>query len=112
MTAYAIALLEELEFGPDIVSYLHRIDATLEPFEGRFLVHGTRPEVVEGPFAGDGVVIGFPSLEQAKAWYASPAYAALIPLRTQHSRSTVFFLKGVAPGYRAASLLDKLQAQR
>lgn len=109
MPAYAIGLLEDLHVGPDILSYLARIDATLQAFEGRFRVHGTRPELVEGSFAGDCVVIGFPSMAQARAWYASPAYAALIPLRTQHSRSTVFFLEGVEPGYRAASLLDKLQ---
>ena len=111
MPAYAIGLLEDLQFGPDIVDYLQRIDASLSPFEGQFLVHGTRPDVVEGAYAGDCVVIAFPSMAQAKAWYASPAYAALIPLRTRHSRSTVFFLEGLAPGYRAASLLDKLAAK-
>lgn len=110
MPAYAIGLLEDLQFGPDIVSYLQRIDETLLPFEGAFLVHGTRPQVVEGAFAGDCVVIGFPSMAQAKAWYASAEYAELIPLRARHSRSTVFFLEGLEAGYRAATLLDKLSA--
>lgn len=109
--AYAVGLLDDLQFGPDIVTYLQRIDASLEPFGGAFLVHGTRPEVKEGVFAGDCVVIGFPSMEQARAWYDSDAYAALIPLRTRHSRSTVFLLQGVKePHYRAASLLQKRNA--
>ena len=109
MTAYAVGLLEDLQFGPDIVDYLQRIDASLKPFEGEFLVHGTRPELREGAFGGDCVLIGFPSMQQARDWYDSPAYAALIPLRTRHSRSTVFLLEGVkTPDYRAASLLDKL----
>lgn len=109
MTAYAIGLLDDLQFGPDIVTYLQRIDATLEPFGGEFLVHGTRPEMKEGAFGGDCVVIGFPSMAQARAWYESDAYAPLIPLRTQHSRSMVFLLEGVKEvPYRAATLLDKL----
>jgi len=112
MTAYAIGLLNDLQFGPDIVAYLERIDASLEPFGGTFLVHGVRPEVKEGVFDGDCVVIGFPTIDQAREWYASEAYAELIPLRTRHSKSTVFFLDGVAPDYRAASLLAKLGAGR
>lgn len=109
MSAYAIGLLEDLQFGPDIVTYLQRIDATLAPFGGEFLVHGTRPELKEGKFDGDCVVIAFPSMEQARAWYDSDAYAPLIPMRTQHSRSTVFLLEGVKEvPYRAAGLLEKL----
>ena len=109
MTAYAIGLLEDLQFGPDIVTYLQRIDATQAPFRGEFLVHGTRPELKEGKFGGDCVVIAFPSMEQARAWYDSDAYAPLIPMRTQHSRSTVFLLEGVKEvPYRAVGLLQKL----
>lgn len=111
MTAYAIGLLDDLDFGPDIVTYLERIDATLEPYGGAFLVHGTRPEVKEGVFPGDCVVIGFPSIEHARGWYDSEAYAKLIPLRARHSRSTVLLLDGVKDlDYRAAFLLEKLGA--
>lgn len=110
MTAYAIGLLNELQFGPDIVTYLERIDATLEPFGGEFLVHGTRPLVKEGEFPGDCVVIGFPSMTQAEAWYSSKTYTELVPLRARHAQSTVLLFEGVAPGYQAASLLKKIQA--
>lgn len=109
MTAYAVGLLHNLQFGPDIVAYLERIDASLEPFGGAFLVHGTRPQMKEGEFDGDCVVISFPCMAQAEAWYASDVYAELIPLRARHAQCTVFLLDGVAPGYRAAALLDKLQ---
>lgn len=108
MTAYAIGLLDGLQFGPDIVAYLERIDASLEPFDGEFLVHGTRPLVKEGGFDGDCVIIRFPSMVKAQAWYASETYAELVPLRARHARSTVFLLDGVAPGYRADSFLPTL----
>lgn len=108
MTAYAIALLSDLQFGPDIVTYLQRIDDSLVPFGGTFLVHGVRPQVVEGSFGGDCIVLSFPDIDKARAWYTSQAYADLIPLRTRHAQSTVMLLEGVEPGYQASSLLVKL----
>jgi uncharacterized protein (DUF1330 family) len=48
MTAYALAHVHHTNFGPELVEYLRRIDATLEPFDGRFLVHGGPVEAVEG----------------------------------------------------------------
>lgn len=38
--AYAIAYLRQVDFGEAIVDYLQRIDATLAPHGGHFLVHG------------------------------------------------------------------------
>ena len=36
MPAYAVAHLRNVNMGPSIEEYLQRIDATLEPFAGRF----------------------------------------------------------------------------
>ena len=107
MPAYAIAHLRSVDFGADIVEYLQRIDATLEPFGGHFVIHGETPEVLEDEFPGTIVVIGFPDREAAAAWYASPAYQEILPLRTRNSDGTAFLIDGVAPGYRAASFLEK-----
>jgi uncharacterized protein (DUF1330 family) len=106
MPAYAIANLSNVDFNADIVRYLQEIDDTLTPFGGRFLVHGTTPEVIEGPWADATVIIEFPHVEAARAWYASPAYLELLPLRTENSDSTAAILDGVGPGYRAASFLE------
>jgi uncharacterized protein (DUF1330 family) len=32
-------------------------------------------------------VLEFPDVERAKQWHASPAYQAIIPLRTQNART-------------------------
>jgi len=108
MTAYAIAYLRDLRFGPDIVAYLQAIDATLAPHGGRFLVHGSSAEVLEGPFSGDVVVAAFPDRAQASAWYASPAYQAILPLRTRNARGWVVLVDGAGEGHRATDLLRKL----
>lgn len=112
MTAYAVAHLRSVDFGPDIVRYLQEIDATLEEFGGRFLVHGTDPEVVEGPWPGHLVLVEFPDIEQARAWYASPGYQAILPLRTENSDGSAILVEGVAPGYRATNYLDKVAGRR
>lgn len=107
MSAYAIAHLRTVDFGADIVEYLQRIDATLEPFDGRFVIHGSTPEMLEDDFPGTIVVIGFPDREAAAAWYASPGYQEILPLRTGNSDGAAFLIDGVEPGYRAAGYLAK-----
>ena len=74
MTAYAVAHLRSVTLGPDITGYLERIDSTLAPFHGRFLVHGAKAEVLEGSWPGDLIILEFPDREPASAWYTSPAY--------------------------------------
>lgn len=108
MTAYAIAHLREVDLNLEIIDYIRRIDATLRPFGGRFLIHGATPEVMEGPWEGDLVVIAFPDRAAAHAWYDSPAYRAILPLRTRNARSAAIIVEGAPDGYRAADFLTKL----
>ncbi|MGX1789850.1 DUF1330 domain-containing protein [Bosea sp. NPDC055332] len=108
MTAYAIAHLRDVDLNAEIVDYIKLIDETLVPFGGRFLIHGVTPQVMEGPWEGDLVVIAFPDRDAAHAWYASPGYQAILPLRTRSSRSAALILDGVPDGYRATDFLAKL----
>ncbi len=108
MTAYAICHLRNVELGAEIVDYIQRIDATLAPFGGNFLIHGAAPEIVEGPWPGDLVMIAFPDMEAARGWYASPAYGEILPLRTRNSTSVTMLVDGVPEGYKATQVLAKL----
>ena len=110
--AYAVAYLREVELGEDIVDYLQRIDETLAPFGGRFLVHGGTITPLEGMWDGDLVVIAFPDRSAATAWYESPAYQGIIELRTRNSHSIAAVVDGVPTGYRAVDGLADLLAQR
>ncbi|WP_230532524.1 DUF1330 domain-containing protein [Microvirga roseola] len=105
MTAYAIGHLHDVAMGPEIVEYLRRINETLEPFGGRFLIHGGPVEVREGTWSGDLIVIAFPDRESARAWYDSPAYRRILPLRTGNSRGDVIFADGVSEEHRATDIL-------
>jgi uncharacterized protein (DUF1330 family) len=105
VTAYAVAHMQSVQMGPAIVEYLQRIDATLAPFEGRFIVHGATPEVLEGEFPGHLIVIAFPSREKVRAWYDSPAYRQILPLRLDNSTGPAFLVDGVGPEHEATDLL-------
>ena len=105
MTAYAVAVIRETRFGDGIKEYLHRIDETLAPFSGRYRIHGGPYEPVEGAWSGDLVVIEFPSMEQARAWYHSPAYQEIRPLRTDNTEGDVLLVAGVAEGHRGRDIL-------
>jgi uncharacterized protein (DUF1330 family) len=105
MTTYAIAHLRDVDLCDDIVEYLETIDATLVPFGGRFIVHGGPVERLEGHFKGDLIIIEFDDGERARAWYRSPAYQAILPLRTRHATGEAFFIDKVAQPHRATDVL-------
>lgn len=108
MSAYAIGHLEQIDMGPDIIHYLQKIDATLAPFAGRFLIHGDPIEVLEGALQGAFIVIEFPDIQHARQWYASSAYRAILPLRTENARGTVFLVPGVPTDHKATDVLHRL----
>ncbi|MFI0814789.1 DUF1330 domain-containing protein [Streptomyces sp. NPDC021098] len=110
MTAYALAHLRGRSPHPDIVTYLERIQATLDPFHGRFVIHGGPAEVVEGAWPGSVVLIGFPDVARAREWYASPAYQDILSLRTDHIDGDVILVEGVGPDYDPVERADKLRA--
>ena len=104
MTAYALAHLRpQPPLHDDVFAYIERIQGTMDPFGGRFLVHGSNPDVIEGPLEGSYVLIEFPDMDKARAWYESDAYQAILPMRTDHIEGTAALLQGVPPNYDAAA---------
>ena len=105
MSSFAVAHLRSITMGPDIADYLARIDATLEAYSGRFLVHGSTVETLEGTWTGDLVVVEFPDRDRARAWYTSPAYQQIVRLRTDNSDGSVILVDGVTEPHRATDIL-------
>lgn len=106
MNCYAIAHLRNVKMGEEILSYLENIDATLLPFDGRFVIHGGKKQFLEGTFADDVIVIAFPDLARAQSWYASSAYQDILPLRMKNADGSVFIIEGVNESHRAIDILS------
>ncbi|MFJ5775393.1 DUF1330 domain-containing protein [Streptomyces sp. NPDC093094] len=109
MTAYAIAHLREITPHAEVAEYIDRITATFTPYGGRFLVHGTGHEVLEGDWPGAVVVIGFPDTDRARAWWDSPAYQEIAPLRTRHITGDIVLVPGVPEGYDPGVTADAVR---
>jgi uncharacterized protein (DUF1330 family) len=110
MTAYVIAHLRDPEKQhPDVAEYLERIQSTMDPFSGRFIVHGGAVDVREGQWPGSVVMLEFPSVENARDWYESAAYQAILPLRADHLEGEVIIVEGVEPDHDSAAMGAELR---
>ena len=103
---YAIAYLRDVDVNNEIVSYIERIDATLAPYGGHFIVHGGHITPAEGVWDGDIIVIRFPGIDAAREWYASPGYQEILPLRTRNSDGNAIIIDGNADDHRGADILS------
>jgi uncharacterized protein (DUF1330 family) len=80
-----------------IKPYSAQVESTFEPFGGRYVVRGGQIAPLEGEAPkGRIVMIAFPSMERAQAWYHSPAYREIMPIRHRTATSRVFIVEGTA----------------
>lgn len=69
--------------------------ASLVPFGGQFLVRGGATETLEGEWSPERIVIlEFPSVEQAKAWWTSDDYAPAKNIRQRASYTKMLLVQG------------------
>ena len=96
--AYLIAETEVTDRAA-FQKYAEKVPETLARFRGSFhyVVRGGKTQALEGKPPKGIVVIAFDSAEKALAWYNSPAYEAIKPLRQGASVSRMFMAEGLPP---------------
>ena len=78
--------------------YGEKVPETLAPFNHHYVVRSNKIQALEGDAPKGGiVVIAFDSVEKAREWYDSPAYAAIRPIRQSAAKSRLFIVEGLAP---------------
>ena len=77
--------------------YSEAVESTFAPFGGHYVVRGGPVKSLEGEATKRIVMVAFPSVERAQAWYDSPAYRAIRPIRHQSAKSRVFIVEGLRP---------------
>lgn len=93
--AYYVAEFE-LKDPEGIKPYSANVTATFAPFGGKYIVRGGKVIALEGEGPGSRtVVIEFPSLERAQAWYDSAAYRDLRPIRQKSGISRTYIIEGL-----------------
>lgn len=72
------------------------IQPTLEPYGGRFLVRGGSVENLEGSWRPSRlVIVEFPSVDKAKAWWRSDRYKPAKQLRQETTHTEMILVEGV-----------------
>lgn len=70
--------------------------ASLVPYDGKFVVRGGATETLEGEWRpGRVVILEFPSVEKAKAWWSSPGYAPAKAIRQSASDTKMILVEGI-----------------
>lgn len=95
MSAYIIARVEVTDMD-QYRKYTELTPAAVDKFGGRFIVRGGETVTLEGPDESRRVVVlEFPSLDQARAFFASPDYARAKELRKGAAVASFIAVDGV-----------------
>jgi uncharacterized protein (DUF1330 family) len=95
MKAYCI-VYENIHDPEQFDGYRRQVPPTIEAYGGRFVVRGGAFKALEGDMPYQRIaVLEFPSREAAEAWYASPEYQRILPLRTRSGDSQFILVDGV-----------------
>lgn len=98
MSAYVIVDLVVTD-PAEFEAYRKRVPATLAAYDGRYLVRGGRCETLEGGWAPERIVVlEFPDIDRARAWWSSEVYREPKAMRDRSAKSRMIVVEGVPPG--------------
>ena len=95
MAVYVIGDIEVT--NPDLMGeYAGKVGATVEAHGGKAIVRGGVTETVEGEWQPKRlVVLKFPDMVAAKAWYNSAEYQEILPVRLEASNGDLIMVEGM-----------------
>ena len=95
MSAYIVVDIEITD-SEKFENYRQLVPGTIAKYGGRYIVRGGKVETLEGSWSPKRfVVLEFPSVEQAKAWYGSTEYAGPKALRQSCTGSNIILVEGI-----------------
>jgi uncharacterized protein (DUF1330 family) len=94
MAAYVIARVQ-VEDVEEYRKYTNVTPGIIAQYGGRFIARGGEVVTFEGPEeAGRVVILEFPSMDAAKAWYRSPEYQEARKIRLSCATGTLIAVDG------------------
>ena len=95
MPAYVVVNIRVKD--PDLYAeYARGAPGTVERFGGRYLARGGAVDVREGSWSPERLVIlEFPDVDAARAWYGSDEYAELRAVRERASQGELVITEGL-----------------
>ena len=97
MSAFCFFDVYEVSNSEEMDQYRSGVHATVKQYGGKYRVAGGECEQIEGEWAPTfPVLLEFPSLADARAWYDSKEYSDLKTLRLRCSASHAVFMESEA----------------
>ena len=95
MPAYVVVEIEVLD-ADTYETYKQLAHDAITAYGGRYLVRGGAVETLEGEWSPKRfVIVEFPSVERAKAWWGSGEYERAKKLRQQSARTEMIVAEGL-----------------
>jgi uncharacterized protein (DUF1330 family) len=95
MAAYVLANVDVTD-AAGFAQYREKVPATIAKYGGRYLARGGTTVVAEGSMTPKRVVLlEFPNLEAARAWFESPDYEPLARMRQRTATTDIWMIEGV-----------------
>lgn len=95
MSAYLVFTRDKTLDDSEMASYSKDVLATFARHEAKMLARYGAHEDLEGAATEGAVVLEFPSIEAAKAWYDSPSYRKVREHRFKGAIYRVILIQGV-----------------
>lgn len=95
MPAYIVFIKEREHDAATMAAYSAKAGPSLGGHEAKPLVYYGAIETLEGPEALGSVIVEFPDMDAARAWYASDAYQDARKHRFQGADYRVFITQGL-----------------
>jgi uncharacterized protein (DUF1330 family) len=96
MPVYGVFIREATHDQSELDAYTPKAAASMAGRAMKILAAYGRQEVLEGPDVEGVVVVEFPSMAEAKAWYESPAYRSAREHRFRGADYRAVLVEGVA----------------
>lgn len=96
MAAYVI--FDSVSIHPDqMTGYGEKAIASIEAFGGKLVAASNDIDAREGDWHPERIaIIEFPTMTKARAWYESPKYQEVLPIRLNANQDKMVIVPGVA----------------
>ena len=97
--AYYVGNVQSVKDAEAYKTYAGKVPETLTPFGGKFIVRGAEPIILDASRKPPGyiVIIQFPSMKDLRAWWNSPVYSSIRPIRERLTIGQNYAVEGLPP---------------
>ncbi|MDD3905474.1 MAG: DUF1330 domain-containing protein [Candidatus Omnitrophica bacterium] len=96
MSVYMIVEAKEVMDKNKYGEYIKKVPQTIDKFDGEYLARGGKVTVASGDWDPARIImVRFESMEKFNAWWNSPEYRVIAPLREESTRTNAIVVEGV-----------------